>query len=45
MTIVSPVAFLLALCIFGLVLQLTGMEYGEYNPNHPKFQEAIEAKW
>jgi len=35
MTVISPVAFLITLCIFGLILQLTGQVDGMYNPSNP----------
>jgi hypothetical protein len=35
MNIINPVAFLVTLCIFGLILQLTGQVEGMYNPNNP----------
>ena len=37
MTIVSPVAFFISLCILGVVLQLTGQVDGIYNPSNPNF--------
>jgi hypothetical protein len=37
MTIINPVAFLIAICIFGVLLQLTGQVDGIYNPNNPNF--------
>jgi hypothetical protein len=45
MSITSPIAFLLFLCIFGVILQTTGQVDGEFNPNHPKYQERLEQPW
>ena len=37
MSITNPVAFFIALCIFGMLLQLTGQVDGVYNPSNPNF--------
>jgi hypothetical protein len=37
MTIINPVAFFITLCIFGVILQLTGQVDGPYNPSNPNF--------